>query len=35
MKRKDESSRKSKHCTDQEFVEVLIFLSKRSSNNAC
>ena len=35
MKRKDERSRKSKHFTDREFVEVLIFPSKRSSNNAC
>ena len=25
MKRKDERSRKSKHCTDREFIEVLIF----------
>ena len=35
MKRKDERSRKSKHCTDREFVEVLIFPSKRALNNAC
>ena len=34
MKRKDERSRKSKHCMDREFVEVLIFPSKRSSNNS-
>ena len=27
MKRKDKRSRKSKHCTDREFVEVLIFPS--------
>ena len=35
MKRKDERPIKSKHFTDREFVEVLIFPSKRSSNNAC
>ena len=35
MKRKDERSRKSKHCTGREFVEVLIFPSNRSSNNTC
>ena len=35
IKRKDERSRKSKHCLDREFVEVLIFPSKRASNNAC
>ena len=35
MKRKDVRSRKSKHCMDREFDEVLIFPSKRSSNNAC
>ena len=35
MKQKDERSRKLKHCTDREFVEVLIFPLKRSSNNAC
>ena len=34
MKQKDERSRKSKQCTDLEFVEVLIFPLKRSSNNA-
>ena len=34
-KRKDERSKKSKRCVEREFVEVLIFPSKRSSNNAC
>ena len=34
-KRKDERSRKLKRCMEREFVEVLIFPSKRSSNNAC
>ena len=34
-KPKDERSRKSKHCLDREFVEVLIFPSKRASNNGC
>ena len=34
-KRKDKRSRKSKPCMDRESVEVLIFLSKRVSNNAC
>ena len=33
--RKDERSQKSKRCVEREFVEVLIFPSKRSSNNAC
>ena len=35
MKRKDERSRKSKHCMDRGFVEVLIFASKSTFNNAC
>ena len=33
-KRKDERSRKSKRYVEREFVEVLIFPSKCSSNNA-
>ena len=32
MKRKNERSVKSKHCTDQEFVEALIFPSKLGLN---
>ena len=32
---KDERSKKSKRCVEREFVEVFIFPSKRSSNNAC
>ena len=35
MKRKDERPEKVKHRTDREFVEVLIFPSKRVANNAC
>ena len=34
-KQKDERSKKSKRCVEREFVEVLIFPSKRSSNNVC